>query len=192
MSRSVSFPARPDVHGPPSSAGFGISRFWVRRLLATHRESRAVADQLALPNRVAPRPDRCGLVWNLCVEIVVGMALALIGRWWWGADGRTSAASSEPADCPFVQWPMPEPPNDHEIPPSPRRRRERDTLQPIATAPRDAPASASCTGHSIWSPMFIGTGSSMIGSGSATDFCARSGGSHHGFLADKQRCVVGR
>src|ERR1700722_15022601 len=58
-------------------------------------------------------------------------------RWWWGADGRTSAASSEPADCPFVQWPMPEPPNDHEIPPSPRRRRERDTLQPIATAPRD-------------------------------------------------------
>ena len=55
-----------------------------------------------------------------------------------------------------------------------------------------APASASCTGHSIWRPMFIGTGSSMIGSGSATDFCARSGGSHHGFLADKQRCVVGR
>jgi ribonucleoside-diphosphate reductase alpha chain len=30
---------RPDVHGPPSSAGFGISGFWVRQLLAAHRES---------------------------------------------------------------------------------------------------------------------------------------------------------
>jgi hypothetical protein len=37
--RSISFPARPDVHGPPSSAGFGISGFWVRQLLTTHRES---------------------------------------------------------------------------------------------------------------------------------------------------------
>ena len=31
---------------------------------AAHRESRTVVDQLALPNRVAPRPDRCGLLWN--------------------------------------------------------------------------------------------------------------------------------
>jgi hypothetical protein len=38
--RSLSFPGpRPDVHGPPSSAGFGISGFWVGRLLAAHRES---------------------------------------------------------------------------------------------------------------------------------------------------------
>jgi hypothetical protein len=55
-----------------------------------------------------------------------------------------------------------------------------------------ARASASCTGHSIWSPMFIGTGSSMIGSGSVMDFCARSKASHRGFLADKPRCVVGQ
>ena len=34
--------------------------FWVRQLLAAHRESRTVVDQLALPNRVAPRVDRCG------------------------------------------------------------------------------------------------------------------------------------
>ena len=40
--------------------------------------------------------------------------------------------------------------------------------------------------------MFIGTGSLMIGSGLATDFCARSGASHRGFLADKQRWVAGR
>ena len=39
--------------------------FWVRQLLAAHRESRTVFNQLALPNRVAPRVDRCGSVRNL-------------------------------------------------------------------------------------------------------------------------------
>src|SRR5689334_25421881 len=29
--RQHQFPARPDVHGPPFPAGFGISRFWVRQ-----------------------------------------------------------------------------------------------------------------------------------------------------------------
>jgi hypothetical protein len=53
---------------PFAEAGFGISR--VLGSAAPHDTPRiaAVVDQLALPNRVAPRPDRCVLVWNLCAR----------------------------------------------------------------------------------------------------------------------------
>ena len=45
---------RPDVHGPPSPAGFGISGFWARQAPCGTPRISTVADQLALPNRVAP------------------------------------------------------------------------------------------------------------------------------------------
>jgi hypothetical protein len=66
----ISFPSSGWMFASPpfAEAGFGISR--VLGSAAPHDTPRiaAVVDQLALPNRVAPRPDRCGLVWNLCAR----------------------------------------------------------------------------------------------------------------------------
>jgi hypothetical protein len=49
------------VHGPPSSAGFGISGFWVRQLLAAHRESARWS--ISLHYRIASLQGRIAVDW---------------------------------------------------------------------------------------------------------------------------------
>ena len=101
--RSSSFPGpRPDVHGPPSSAGFGISRVLGSAAPCGTPRIGAVVDQLALPNRVAPRPDRCGLVWNLCARRGTGCLCrgAICGRARTGWRVRSPAARRDRWWCP--------------------------------------------------------------------------------------------
>jgi hypothetical protein len=56
IASSDASPAWPDVHGPPSPVGFGISGLWVRRLLGQRgRIGTALTCEADRPTRVAPR-----------------------------------------------------------------------------------------------------------------------------------------
>ena len=90
--RDQQFPRpRPDVHGPPSPAGFGISRVLGSAAPRGTPRIGAVVDQLARRNRVAPRADRCG-VWGTWGRKAVTAGLLALAR----CQGRYTAYLSRP------------------------------------------------------------------------------------------------
>ena len=78
---------RPDVHGPPSPVGFGISGLWVRRLLGQRgRIGTALTCEADRPTRVAPRPnfftrrERCSqLSWRVPSSRSPTFPIAVVG-----------------------------------------------------------------------------------------------------------------
>jgi hypothetical protein len=62
--RSQSFPVLGRMFmARPHRRALAFLGFWVRQAPCDTPRIRTVVDHLALPNRVAPRTDRCGLVW---------------------------------------------------------------------------------------------------------------------------------